>query len=30
VLNNTAPLGADLFNLGTATLNDSSVGVISS
>jgi predicted outer membrane repeat protein len=28
VLNNVAPLGADLYNLGAATLNDSTVGVI--
>jgi hypothetical protein len=28
VLNNTAPQGADLYNLGNATLNDSTVGVI--
>jgi hypothetical protein len=29
VCGNIAPLGADLFNLGVATLNDSTVGVIS-
>jgi hypothetical protein len=28
VLNNLAPLGADLYNLGSATVNDSTVGVI--
>jgi hypothetical protein len=28
VLGNSAPLGADLYNLGVATLNDSTVGVI--
>jgi predicted outer membrane repeat protein len=28
VLSNVAPLGADLYNLGSATLNDSTVGVI--
>jgi hypothetical protein len=28
VLNNTAPLGADVFNLGVLTLNDSTVGVL--
>ena len=28
VLKNVAPLGADLDNLGTLTLNDSTVGVI--
>jgi hypothetical protein len=28
VLNNTAPLGADVFNLGALTLNDSTVGVL--
>jgi predicted outer membrane repeat protein len=28
VLNNVAPLGADLYNLGALTLNDSTVGVI--
>jgi predicted outer membrane repeat protein len=27
VLNNVAPLGADLYNLGVATLNDTTVGV---
>jgi hypothetical protein len=30
VLNNVAPLGADLDNLGALTLHDSTVGVISS
>jgi hypothetical protein len=28
VLNNLAPLGADIYNLGTLILNDSIVGVI--
>jgi predicted outer membrane repeat protein len=28
VLNNSAPLGADVFNLGALTLNDSTVGVL--
>jgi hypothetical protein len=28
VRHNTAPLGADLYNLGAATLNDSDVCVI--
>jgi hypothetical protein len=28
VLNNTAPLGADVFNLGALTLNDTTVGVL--
>jgi hypothetical protein len=28
VLNNVAPLGADLYNLGALTLDDSTVGVI--
>jgi hypothetical protein len=30
VLDNTAPLGADVFNLGTLILNDCTVGVIDS
>jgi hypothetical protein len=28
VINNSAPLGADVFNLGTLTLNDSRVGML--
>jgi hypothetical protein len=28
VLNNLAPLGADLYNLGVVTLDDSTIGVI--
>jgi hypothetical protein len=28
VLSNVAPLGADLYNLGALTLDDSTVGVI--
>jgi hypothetical protein len=28
VLNNVAPLGADFYNRGSATLNDSTVGII--
>jgi hypothetical protein len=28
VLTNVAPAGADLYNLGSATLNDSTIGVI--
>jgi hypothetical protein len=28
VLNNSAPLGADVFNLGTLIINDSTVGVL--
>jgi hypothetical protein len=28
VLNNVASLGADIYNLGALTLNDSTVGVI--
>jgi hypothetical protein len=28
VLNNIAPLGADIYNLGALTLDDSTVGVI--
>ena len=28
VLKNVAPLGADIYNLGALTLNDSTVGVI--
>jgi hypothetical protein len=28
VLNNVAPLGADLYNLGALTLDDNTVGVL--